>query len=406
MTAVTLTVNGRRVTAEVEPRTHLADFLRDTLDLTGTHTGCEHGVCGACTILVDGVPVRSCITLTVSCDSAEVRTIEDLDDDEVAGELRAAFSRHHGLQCGYCTPGMMVSARDVVLRLEAGDERDIRLAMSGNLCRCTGYVGIVQAIREVIAARRSRGIAAIRGGGRTRLGPGGSGHAGVVTAPSAPAADLAPAPAPASTSAAGAAAAVRLDGDWQPQQTLARSFAVAHPPGEVWELFGDVEAVAACLPGAAITGTGADGRVDGRIRVRLGPISAEFRGAAVIGRDDAARSGTIEGKAVDGSSRSATRGRIRYAVRPGDRPGATRVDIEVGFTLTGALAQFGRSGVVEDLAGRIVAVFAHNLERRLSGDGGALAAAPQLDAGVLMRSMAATFVTGLIRRLFGPVRDR
>ncbi len=111
----------------VEPRTHLADFLRDSRDLTGTHLGCEHGVCGACTILVDGAPVRSCITYAVACDGAEVATIEGLDDDEITRELRDAFQREHALQCGYCTPGMLVSARDLVLRLpdagRAGNSR-------------------------------------------------------------------------------------------------------------------------------------------------------------------------------------------------------------------------------------------------------------------------------------------
>ena len=132
------------VSGSVEPRTHLADFLRESRDLTGTHLGCEHGVCGACTILVDGVPVRSCITYAAACDGAEIITIEGLDDDEIARELREAFKREHALQCGYCTPGMLVSARDLVVRSLDADERDIRVAMSGNLCRCTGYVGIIR----------------------------------------------------------------------------------------------------------------------------------------------------------------------------------------------------------------------------------------------------------------------
>ncbi|HET6491885.1 MAG TPA: 2Fe-2S iron-sulfur cluster-binding protein, partial [Burkholderiales bacterium] len=107
MKSITLEVNGKAVAASVEPRTHLADFLRDTLNLTGTHLGCEHGVCGACTLLVDGMPVRSCITLAVACDGASVTTVEGFDGDEIVGALREAFSREHGLQCGYCTPGML-----------------------------------------------------------------------------------------------------------------------------------------------------------------------------------------------------------------------------------------------------------------------------------------------------------
>ena len=161
MKAITLTLNGKRLAAAVEPRTHLADFLRETQGLTGTHLGCEHGICGACTLLLDGVPVRSCITYAVACDGAAVTTIEGLDDDEIAKELRQAFSREHALQCGYCTPGVLISARDVAVRTDRADEREIRIAMSGNLCRCTGYVGIIRAISSVIESRRTRGIAAI-----------------------------------------------------------------------------------------------------------------------------------------------------------------------------------------------------------------------------------------------------
>ena len=174
MTTIGITVNARAVKASVEPRTHLADFLRDHLNLTGTHLGCEHGVCGACTLLLDDMPARSCITFAAACDGARVTTIEGLDDDEIATELRAAFTREHALQCGYCTPGMLISARDLVLRLDTADERAIRVGLSGNLCRCTGYVGIVRAVRSVIDERRRRGIQPIRGAGREQLGPVGS----------------------------------------------------------------------------------------------------------------------------------------------------------------------------------------------------------------------------------------
>ncbi len=176
MKAITLTLNGKSLVAPVEPRTHLADFLRETQGLTGTHLGCEHGICGACTLLLDGVPVRSCITYAIACDGAAVTTIEGLDDDEITKELRQAFSREHALQCGYCTPGMLVSARDLTLRAENADEHEIRVAMSGNLCRCTGYVGIVRAISNVIESRRTRGIAAIPDAGRKAIGPAGSEH--------------------------------------------------------------------------------------------------------------------------------------------------------------------------------------------------------------------------------------
>ena len=159
MKTINLTVNGKRFPAQqVEPRTHLADFVREKLNLTGTHLGCEHGVCGACTVLVEGVPVRSCITLAVACDGAEVTTIEGQDEDECMRQLRKAFAREHALQCGFCTPGMLASARDVVLRMPDATEEEVRVAMSGNLCRCTGYVGIVRAVQSVIAERKEAGL--------------------------------------------------------------------------------------------------------------------------------------------------------------------------------------------------------------------------------------------------------
>jgi len=155
MSRLELCVNGRSISAEVEPRTHLADFLREQLMLTGTNLGCEHGVCGACTLMIDGAPMRSCLVPALACAGAEVRTIEDFDRDPVMGELRAAFSAEHALQCGYCTPGMLATARDIVTRLPHADDARVRRELSGNLCRCTGYVGVVRALRRVLDARRA-----------------------------------------------------------------------------------------------------------------------------------------------------------------------------------------------------------------------------------------------------------
>ena len=152
---VAITVNGQRVEAEIEPRTHLADFLREHQGLTGTNLGCEHGVCGACTLEIDGAPARSCITYAVACDGAAVRSVEGFGDDPVMAQLREAFTAEHALQCGYCTPGMLVTARDIVMRLPDADEARIRKELAGNLCRCTGYVGIVRAIQRVLSGQNS-----------------------------------------------------------------------------------------------------------------------------------------------------------------------------------------------------------------------------------------------------------
>ena len=148
-TRITLTVNGEKITGDVEPRTHLADFLRDQLRLTSIHLGCEHGVCGACTILVDGEPARSCIALAATMDGAEITTLEGMKDDALIQRLKDSFHEEHGLQCGFCTPGMLVSSWDLLTRKGKVDEKTIRCDMSGNLCRCTGYQGIVRSIKAV-----------------------------------------------------------------------------------------------------------------------------------------------------------------------------------------------------------------------------------------------------------------
>jgi carbon-monoxide dehydrogenase small subunit len=147
---VRMVVNGKQVERDVEPRRLLADVLREDLDLRGTHLGCEHGVCGACTVLVDGKPVRSCLMLAVQADGAEVTTVEGLAG--VNGELhplQQAFSDHHALQCGFCTPGFLLTASYLLEQgIDVDDEAALREALSGNLCRCTGYHNIVDAVRD------------------------------------------------------------------------------------------------------------------------------------------------------------------------------------------------------------------------------------------------------------------
>ena len=297
MSSITLTVNETPVEAVAEPRTSLADFVRDRLDLTGTHLGCEHGVCGACTLLIDDMPARSCITFAASCDGARVITIEGLDDDEIATELRTAFTREHALQCGYCTPGMLISARDLVLRLDTANERAIRVGLSGNLCRCTGYVGIVRAVRAVIEDRRKRGIRPITGAGRDRLGPVGSGNGTSVERSKTTW-------SPASSEVQERSISRAAIPDFVPDRVFERHFTVASPPDTVFAMFGDIRQVAACLPGVSLTGDPTPEHVEGVIRVRLGPISAGFRGTARIERDPSTLSGQIVGRGDDQHSRS------------------------------------------------------------------------------------------------------
>ncbi|MFM9883521.1 MAG: (2Fe-2S)-binding protein [Burkholderiales bacterium] len=152
---ISLTVNGERVTRTVPVRQHLVDFLRTELSLTGSHLGCEHGVCGACSVLVDGVVVRGCLMLAVQADGSQVVTIEGLTESGQIADLQAAFVERNALQCGYCTPGMLVTATMLLKDLQPMTREQIREALSGNYCRCTGYHAIVDAIEATLDQRRT-----------------------------------------------------------------------------------------------------------------------------------------------------------------------------------------------------------------------------------------------------------
>jgi aerobic carbon-monoxide dehydrogenase small subunit len=146
MKPITLELNSANLTANVEPRQTLADFLRDNCGLTATHLGCEHGACGACTVVVNGMATRSCLRLAVMCDGQSVQTLEGFATDRFMEVLRRHFHECHALQCGFCTPGMLIIARDILLRVPRPDEETVRYQLSGQICRCTGYANIIKAI--------------------------------------------------------------------------------------------------------------------------------------------------------------------------------------------------------------------------------------------------------------------
>ncbi len=150
---INVSVNGRSYERNVEPRLLLSDFLRDDLNLTGTHVGCEHGVCGACTVLVDGDSTRACLCLAVQVDGREVTTVEGLGTPEDLNLLQEKFREHHALQCGFCTPGMLMAATELLAKNENLSDKELREGLSGNLCRCTGYEHIVKAVRAAFDAR-------------------------------------------------------------------------------------------------------------------------------------------------------------------------------------------------------------------------------------------------------------
>jgi carbon-monoxide dehydrogenase small subunit len=348
MQTVSFNVNGRAVTAQVEPRTHLADFLREQLLLSGTHIGCEHGVCGACTLLIDGAPARSCITYAVTCNDADIHTIEGLADDPLMERLRTAFSRHHALQCGYCTPGMLISAHDIVRRLPQADEKAIREELSGNLCRCTGYAGIVKAIQEVLSD--------LPGLKTTEI------PISAVPALSQP--DTRLPVATAETTAAPAAIQTAVQpGD---SNTLSRQLTLELEADALWRLLHDVETLTRCLPGAELTGPAGAEPLQFRFQVAIGPMRAAFNGQATIRYDDGKRSGRFSGSGLDSASRSSGEGRIDFAVRP-LAAGRSQLDLSISYALKGALAQFSRAGVVSAVVDRLLDRFAANLAAGAAG---------------------------------------
>lgn len=148
MQIIKLRVNGEEIETAIDPRTTLADFLREQADARSIHLGCEHGVCGGCTIVINGKMARSCIALVAAMDGADIWTLEGLKDDPAIVQLRQSFHECHGLQCGYCTPGMLITARDIIARYGEPDEKFLREALAGNICRCTGYAGIVKAVQH------------------------------------------------------------------------------------------------------------------------------------------------------------------------------------------------------------------------------------------------------------------
>jgi carbon-monoxide dehydrogenase small subunit len=382
-------INGRQIVGETEPRVHLADFLRERHYLTGTHIGCEHGVCGACTVLIDGAPARSCITYAVACEGAEITTIEGLRTDPIMADLRDAFSGHHALQCGYCTPGMLISCRDIVMRLPKADEARIRLELSGNLCRCTGYVGIVAAVKQVLTKHQFSDRAIAR---QRELGPLGA------RAPAAPARRAVTRPSQTTQ----VVPELRGVEQWQTIETtgteLIESFQVPYSRDRVWQVFADLDRVVLCMPGARLSKQPSDGRAEGEMKVKLGPIVSTFVGGLNIERDDTQFTGFIRGAGRDLQSGSGVRAIISYQVQELDAA-SSQVLVSVKFMLTGTLAHFGRLGLVKDVANHLTRIFADNLASTLSGRPIEHQQITQLSAVALIRTALWMRIRAIVTRL-------
>jgi carbon-monoxide dehydrogenase small subunit len=368
---VTVIVNGEQVAADIQPRTSLADFLRATCGLTGTHLGCEHGVCGACTVMIDSRPMRSCITYAVQCDGSDVRTIEGFDDEPVMAALRDEFSRQHALQCGFCTPGMLITAHDIVSRLGDPGELRVRQELAGNLCRCTGYVGIVNAVRNVGASQARPVSASIPAQTASRR-----------TIPTTP-------PAKAPIEAFVATPMVRTGAT-----EIAQSFAVTAPIDRVWAFFRNLPAVAACIPGVELLSHD-EMNFTGRIGVKIGPVRATIEGAGVYAFDDQGHVGTLEGAGQDRLSGSRVRGALEFRLEASSQA-STRIDTVLRFTVQGMLAQFSRSSIAREFTARILNQFAGRVSAALTGT--PAAEQPASSSGLGLLSLLRWWLASLFRR--------
>lgn len=351
---ISININGESVEALVEPRTSLADFLRDNQRLTGTKLACEHGVCGACTVLINGAPGRACITFAATLDGAEIQTIEGFENDAIMEVVRNAFHTEHGLQCGFCTAGMLITARDIVTRFPSADDQTVRTELSGNLCRCTGYMGIVKAVQKVLEEMPAKERV------RNPVIP----KNATQTFPFKPFQPKSSAPTSASSKMMTAKAIGEKDADgWT---RLTDRFTVARNLDETWRLFSDFARMASCMPGASLTKADGD-QLEGQVRIAFGPIRASFKGKATVQRDDMNHRGVIAGGGNDSSSGSRAKGQVIYQLLSGSNADSTVVSLTLEFQLQGALAQFSRAGLIQEFSARLINTFAKNLSDEIEG---------------------------------------
>jgi aerobic-type carbon monoxide dehydrogenase small subunit (CoxS/CutS family)/carbon monoxide dehydrogenase subunit G len=360
---VSLTVNGSPVTVSLPARTTLSDALRDHLGLTGTHVGCEHGICGMCTVLVDGDAARACLLFAVQLDGAEITTVEGLGRPDDLHPLQDAFGRHHGLQCGFCTPGFLMSSYDLLTHEPDVEREDLPSKLSGVLCRCTGYRGIVDAVDEVATTHRD-GLP----------GPGNC-HRRTLVGRTAAGATVPPtveAPADEGTVAEeGHPDEIALPGG-EPTIRIDVTSRLTSAPEDVARVFHDVRLLARCLPGAELTDDLGDDWYRGRARVALGPVKLAFHGMAHILEQSDQRI-RMNGQGKDTSGGGAQAG-ITMTAAPGD-DGGTSLRATADVFLTGRIAGFGRS-LAGDVSRRMFADFARALDQAASGEEPDAAARP------------------------------
>jgi aerobic-type carbon monoxide dehydrogenase small subunit (CoxS/CutS family)/carbon monoxide dehydrogenase subunit G len=356
---VTLTVNGAPVSMTLPARVTLSDALRDHLGLTGTHVGCEHGICGMCTVLVDGQAARACLLFAVQLDGADVTTVEGLGRVDELHPLQESFGRHHALQCGFCTPGFLMSSYDLLSHEPDVTREDLPTELSGVLCRCTGYRNIIDAVDEVAAAHRGGIPGPSNCGTRTLVGrtpAGASGSAG------ATAEEM---PTPYDTSGP---RHIELPSG-EPTIAIDLTSELTSSAADVGRVLGDVRLLARCLPGAELTEDLGNDWYRGRARIALGPVRLSFQGLAQVleQRDDRIVL-NAQGKDTGGGSAQAA---IAMIATPSGAGTSLHADAKV--FLTGRIAGFGRS-LAGDVSKRMFEDFAHAIDQAAAG------AEPEVDA--------------------------
>jgi aerobic-type carbon monoxide dehydrogenase small subunit (CoxS/CutS family)/carbon monoxide dehydrogenase subunit G len=351
---VTLTVNGTPTRLAVPARLTLADALRDHLGLTGTHLGCEHGVCGMCTVLVDGEAARACLLFACQVDGSDVVTVEGLGRPDDLHPLQEAFGRHHGLQCGFCTPGFLLSSYDLLNHEPAVKRDDLPEELSGVICRCTGYRNIIDAVADV-AEQHPDGLPGPRNCATRTL----VGRTGAVAGNSTP--QFAEPPAAEAPPGEARPSEIILP-TGEPTIHVDITTDLDARPDDVAAVLADIPLLARCLPGAELTEDLGDGWYRGRAGVALGPVRLSFSCVAQV-----AVSGNDYVHAVaQGSDASGGRAQadIRLRAEPGES--GTRLHADAAVFLTGRIAQFGRS-LAGDVSRRMFEQFAKSVESVANG---------------------------------------
>lgn len=370
---VAFAVNGTEVSMRLPARMTLADALRDKLGLTGTHLGCEHGVCGMCTILVDGDATRACLLFAVQVDGSELTTVEGLGKPDDLHPLQESFGRHHALQCGFCTPGFLMSSYDLLSHEPDVDRKDLPEELSGVICRCTGYRNIIDAVDDVATTHRD-GLPAPRNcGHRTLVGRTGSDS-------TAPVDETAPVAA-GEVSETGHPEAITLPSG-EPTISIDVTSSLQSSPGEVGRVFDDVRLLARCLPGAELTDELGDDWYRGRARVALGPIRLSFNGIAQLLAHESDRMHVL----AQGSDASGGRAQaeIHLAAYPdGD---GTRLQAQARVHLVGRIAGFGRS-LAGDVSRRMFEDFASSVDQVARGEEPVADAAPPSALRILLHTI-------------------